>query len=45
MSIKTLFEPTIPIPVPSVMATFIATYAIMSLVMTDGTMFGLIDFH
>ena len=45
MSIKTLFKLTIPIPIPSVMAIFIVTYAIISLVITDSTIFGLIGFH
>ena len=39
------FKPTIPIPIPSVMATFIATYAIISLVITDSIIFGLIGFY
>ena len=45
MSIKTLFKPTIPIPVPSIMAIFIATYAIISLVIINSTIFRLIGFY
>ena len=45
MSIKTLFKPTIPIPIPSIMAIFIAIYAIISLVIIDNIIFKLIGFY
>jgi len=45
MPIKTLFKPTIPIPVPFIIAIFIATYAIISLVIIDSIIFKLIGFY